>query len=723
MSASSNDLPDLKSSDTPDEATFPLTSNDEVPTAKPTEHLHHPQGEGNKLRDVGELGTSIVGSPITKGGYAVSRLANATHDTNKVPITASEELDVFATENVEHTEKTGAENVEGQKKREAGEKGEYKIEEKGTVAGNNEGREREGNEEGEAKREIESEEETDGATDSESSLSTIDSDELDELAQLPRKTDDAVAKHQQRSAKYARVTGSYVEGLEARVGMLESHVRKLQTLLKPNQPLEDIKWVSFSFFSIYNQRRLICSFRIISASTNNSSGDSAVLNEPCDDSPPLKIMRLTAKDWKTRDFDRMHGEACVVLGFADGSKFLPIEPVRSSAQPGSATHARVDVAEGYKGPKVPSDMVHPNTTEVERFLCTSPWVLVVIRLLSDERLDPTGVFIYPFKHLLVYHEQIRHFVKLLEEIDLNSLKARDMLQTLQKIVSQVASSPGPKQIDFDLSDTSVENTFERMHWHPRHKKKLQQSPAHVDSEKAENTKPVAEAFMNRPERAQVGQIGLDNNDTVGGCNESVEVLGHKHLDPTCTCLRDARDHLKLVIDVIDGDLAGLMTLRQAISDRSLRKIRFKDLWNLFQPGDLVVTSKRPHQAFRVIFVSGGRPLMTSAILVNENDTRADFQDVDRRSKVSPFRIDCVRFGFDGKNYGPVQEEVNINHYDEEKEIVELEVYPIRFADDEMGLRQNLIKRGKHFTTYREFKHKWYAGLSLSGRLQEVSNTF
>ena len=239
MSASSTDPPDLKPSDTPDEATLPQTSNDEVPTVKHMEHLHHSQGEGNKPRDVGELRTPTSESPKTKDGYTVSEPNNATQVTNKVPITASEDLDVIATLDVEHTKKTNNKKVEGQKKKEGGEKGENRTEDMRTVKEGKDGREV--NEEGEAKIDIKSEEKTDGATDSESSLSTIDSDDLDELAWIPGKPEDIVAKHQECSAKYARVTGAYVEGLEARVGMLESHVRKLQTLVDLKKPSEGIK--------------------------------------------------------------------------------------------------------------------------------------------------------------------------------------------------------------------------------------------------------------------------------------------------------------------------------------------------------------------------------------------------------------------------------------------------------------------------------------------------
>lgn len=42
-------------------------------------------------------------------------------------------------------------------------------------------------------------------------------------------SDDAIREIRDVSDEYAKVTGLYVEGLQARVSRLESHVRELQT--------------------------------------------------------------------------------------------------------------------------------------------------------------------------------------------------------------------------------------------------------------------------------------------------------------------------------------------------------------------------------------------------------------------------------------------------------------------------------------------------------------
>ena len=243
MSSSSTDLAQLKPSDKHNEAALPITSNGEVPTVNPTEQVHHSQRQGIQPPHVGRVRTPISESPITIGGDTVSGLVDFTQGASTVPVTASKDLDVIATAEVEHNDMTEVEKVEGQRKRQGEKKGKDTTEEMETLAGNKEGQEGGENfEQGEGKRETKAaEEEIEEVTDEESSISTIISDDLDEQPWLPRKTEDIVAEHQQRSAKYARVTGAYVEGLEARVGMLESHVRKLRTLGDLSKPLEIIK--------------------------------------------------------------------------------------------------------------------------------------------------------------------------------------------------------------------------------------------------------------------------------------------------------------------------------------------------------------------------------------------------------------------------------------------------------------------------------------------------
>ena len=200
---------------------------------KPAENLHPSQREGNKPHDTGELHTPSSESPVTKDGDAV-RTLDITQDDSTVPISDSKELEVIATVKVETNQRTDAEK-EGEKAGGKARDGEKNEGEKTSVT-----EEKKGKEEGAGEKKKRAEAGKEKTADDDSILSTVDSDDLDELSWLSDETEDMVAKHQQHGAKYARVAGSYVKGLEARVGMLENHVRKLQTLLDSDKPLKDI---------------------------------------------------------------------------------------------------------------------------------------------------------------------------------------------------------------------------------------------------------------------------------------------------------------------------------------------------------------------------------------------------------------------------------------------------------------------------------------------------
>ena len=232
-----------------------------------------------------------------------------------------------------------------------------------------------------------------------------------------------------------------------------------------------------------------------------------------------------------------------------------------------------------------------------------------------------------------------------------------------------------------------------------------------------------------PEDITAVHIGLSNVSQVPDPNK--EVSEQSNLAPEgeapadnnplmCTCLKDARDHLQLLVTTMDKYLGGLLSLRKAIQDRTASKIRFEHLWHLFIPGDLVVTSKQPHQAYRVIYVSGGRPLLTTASLRDRDGVDGPTPVFQRHSQVSPFNIDCVRLDFDGEKFGPIQERISVFEYEEDKMITKLAVYPVDYADKADEIEAKLLDRGRRFAEYRDFKHKRYAGLSLNDPQEEVS---
>lgn len=88
--------------------------------------------------------------------------------------------------------------------------------------------------------------------------------------------------------------------------------------------------------------------------------------------------------------------------------------------------------------------------------------------------------------------------------------------------------------------------------------------------------------------------------------------------------------------------------------------------------------------------------------------------------MSPFNIHCVKFNFDGENFGPVQDTIKIFEYEDDRLISKLDVYPIVYAEREADVSKTLLDRGRRFAVYRDFQHKRYEGLSLDDPQEEVS---
>ena len=356
------------------------------------------------------------------------------------------------------------------------------------------------------------------------------------------------------------------------------------------------------------------------------------------------------------------------------------------------------------------DVRHPTSPDIARLTFRSPWPLILIELLSGEMITENQTWIYPFKHLVLYEKQIRKFVELLNVTQMDGVEPKDLPHSLSRIVSEVVRILGPKREEVEYSDSYVSNILQKRRALNNHYEKVKSSSPEDQEELEENN-----------------QAEPDLSSTSPVAEPSINLAPKENLVPeeslyVCTCLKDARDHLQLLVNTIDSHLSSLLILHKAIRHREISKIKFEYMWHLFQPGDVVVTSKKPCQAYRVVHVSGGRPLLTTTDVVDRDNAAESRLTLRRQSQISPFSIDCVRFDFDGEKFGPVQDTICIQEYEEERIITKLDVYPIYYAERGENLSKTLINRGRCFAEYSKFQHKRYQGLSLSEPQEEVSTT-
>lgn len=160
--------------------------------------------------------------------------------------------------------------------------------------------------------------------------------------------------------------------------------------------------------------------------------------------------------------------------------------------------------------------------------------------------------------------------------------------------------------------------------------------------------------------------------------------------------------------------------RDYVQGPECRKIHFRDLWYLFNPGDDVVR-RDEKQVYRVIEVTNP---------THNASSKSYLFDLDDEDHSRYFQISCVFVDFDGKKIGPVSTKFVIKAFAGERAVESLEVYPLRLhrytahheskghsaPSDRQTLRQELIKRGKKFfqAACMKLENTFYDGPTSGG---------
>ena len=181
-----------------------------------------------------------------------------------------------------------------------------------------------------------------------------------------------------------------------------------------------------------------------------------------------------------------------------------------------------------------------------------------------------------------------------------------------------------------------------------------------------------------------------------------------------------RDVLHCLTTFMDHDLRDVFSVRNELLKGTLKAIPFEYLWFLFKPGDTIVSKVSPKQMYRVVHVTGGRPVLDT------RETKENVHSMRRArkvledgglpfvaSKISPFTIDAFRIGFDGHKLYPMPKIFTIYKFESERLITSLEVYPTRFDEKSEELKRTLVERGKRFIEVVKTPHKRYSGLTVT----------
>ena len=197
-----------------------------------------------------------------------------------------------------------------------------------------------------------------------------------------------------------------------------------------------------------------------------------------------------------------------------------------------------------------------------------------------------------------------------------------------------------------------------------------------------------------------------------------------------SCAKAERDQLRCLVSFMDSDMQDIFDIKRQVANQTLKEIGFEHLWLLYRPGDLVYTMKSledsgTYQAFRVLHVTGGRPILDTlnncgfnAIhnrsWEEESDTEERARDTIRGSPsdTTPLIIDCFSIEFDGNRLGPRCRRFVVPTFTGKRKVDALEVCPSFFHPQHENIRQEMVRRGRRFTQLAIGTHKRYSGTTL-----------
>ncbi|KAL3481693.1 hypothetical protein BJX99DRAFT_218133 [Aspergillus californicus] len=183
------------------------------------------------------------------------------------------------------------------------------------------------------------------------------------------------------------------------------------------------------------------------------------------------------------------------------------------------------------------------------------------------------------------------------------------------------------------------------------------------------------------------------------------------------------EELDCLEEVLRVDLASIFSLRSSLVDGSLTKISFMDLWHAFRPGDFAVSTENGHkQLYRVLSAqhnSSGRKRrrrlsylrsyrQKAARILSDSDT-SDLSSSDEEDGILSFVVSAFYLDSDGVSFGPTAQRTYIDYYVGEKDLAQLNIFPIRYLPADDNTLEQLARRGARFLACQG--HMSYSGMA------------
>ena len=219
---------------------------------------------------------------------------------------------------------------------------------------------------------------------------------------------------------------------------------------------------------------------------------------------------------------------------------------------------------------------------------------------------------------------------------------------------------------------------------------------------------------------------LNGPETMPSSHQSAEPLATEPSSKTqgCTTVSQGQitlQHLRCLVDFIDRYIKPTMIHLENNLDG---KIRFRDLWYIFRPGDDIymplqlsrgpvifdtvtptpeLFQGRYHLIWRVTGTGGGRQNLT----INQRRHTS--------LKHNPFLVNCYYIDFDGRYFCPTSHTFSIMPFQGDRDILSLDFFPMRFWKAAQNTVQEHLDKGKIIfeNMTNSFTHYYYAGPTLT----------
>ena len=169
-------------------------------------------------------------------------------------------------------------------------------------------------------------------------------------------------------------------------------------------------------------------------------------------------------------------------------------------------------------------------------------------------------------------------------------------------------------------------------------------------------------------------------------------------------VKEARSHVKLVLDFMRKELAESKVLDDIESAEPSSSIEFPNIWMLYPPGTTVYTKENGE--YEALIVDSVRGVYKS------------IRHKSGKRSYSRLELTCWSINYDGEIFGRVWSTHGIFPFKGSKEISSLQLIPEKFLPDAEKVKSSLRSRGKEFWSLQGQNYREYHGEVWSQHMSE-----